>query len=280
MSRKDWTDDKLFFRLLNNKSDQTYWDNISELRSRPNKSVFEKCQDFINSKIPKERMIGIDVLAQLGISPRPFYNETIKLYFDTLANEKDCKVLTSLFYAIGHNNDNLNQKQIDKLISFKTTENSSVRLGLVSSLLGLDNNQAIDTLIYLSNDTVSSIRNWATFGIGSQVETNNDKIKKALWNRVKDKNQDTKLEAIVGLAHRNEIKVKEIIKQELTRGEYGTLLFESIELLDCVEFIPLLKDNLIVGKSDSGKNQDWLKDLEILIDKLEKKQKTTAQQQL
>lgn len=72
MSRKEWTDDKLFFRLLNNKSDKTYWDNISELRSRPNNSVFEKCQDLVNSDNPKKRMIGVDILAQLGISPRPF----------------------------------------------------------------------------------------------------------------------------------------------------------------------------------------------------------------
>ncbi len=277
MSRKEWTDDKLFFRLLNNKSDKTYWDNISELRSRPNKSVFEKCQDLVNSDIPKERMVGIDILAQLGVFPRPFYKKTIKLYFDILEKEKDCNVLTSLFYAIGHNNESLNQKQIKKLIAFQTNENSSVRQGLVSSLLGLDNNQAIDTLIDLSNDKVPSIRNWATFGIGSQIETDNDKIRKALWNRIDDKNQDTKLEAIVGLAHRNEIKVREVIKHELTDGEYGTLLFEAIELLDCVEFIPLLKNNLITGRSDSGINPNWLKDLEILIDKLENKEKTTAQ---
>lgn len=273
MSRKEWTDNKLFFRLLNNKSDKTYWDNIRELHSRPNRFVFEKCRDLVNSNIPKERMIGIDILAQLGNLPRPFYNESIKLFFDLLENEKDDKVLASFFYAIGHNNDNLSQEQITKLISFKNSKNSSIRLGLVSSLLGVNNSQAVDTLIDLSNDTVSSIRNWATFGIGTQIETNNDKIRKALWNRIRDKNQDIKLEAIVGLAKRNEIKIKELIKQELQAGEYGSLLFEAIELLNCVEFIPLLKNNLILGKSDSGINEKWIKDLEILIDKLENKEK-------
>ncbi|WP_075591557.1 hypothetical protein [Labilibacter marinus] len=276
MSRKEWTDDKLFFRLLNNKSDKTYWDNISELRSRPNKSVFEKCKDLVNSDNTKKRMIGIDILAQLGTSPRPFYNETMELYFDVVEKERDSKVLKSLLYAIGHNNDNVNQEQIEKLIAFKTSESSEVRQGLVSSLLGLDNNQAIDTLIDLSNDKVATIRNWATFGIGSQIETDNDKIRNALWSRTSDKNQDTKLEAIVGLANRNDIKVKEIIKQEFINGEYGMLLFEAIELLDCVELIPLLNDDLNSGKNHSDVNQEWLKDLETLIDKLEKKEKRTA----
>ena len=276
MSRKEWTDDKLFYRLLNNKSDKTYWDNINELRSRPSKAVFEKCLDLVNSDIPKERRIGIDILAQLGISARPFWNETIKIFFDNLEKEENCKVLTSLFYAIGHNNKNLNHGQIKKLIAFKTNEDSSIRLGLVSSLLGLDNDLAIDTLIELSNDKFSSIRNWATFGIGSQIETDNDKIREALWSRVNDRNQDTKFEAVVGLARRNDLKVKDVIKQELTNGEFGTLLFEAIELLNCIEFIPLLKDNLIAGKNDSGINPDWLRDLEILIDKLENKEKTTT----
>lgn len=280
MSRKDWTDDKLFFRLLNNKSDKTYWDNVSELRSRPNRNIYEKCIELVNSDTSRERMIGIAILAQLGIPPRPYYNETIHLYFDILEKEKDIKVLTSLFYAIGHNNESLNQEQIKKLIAFKTIKNSSIRQGLVSSLLGLDNNQAIDTLIDLSNDKIPSIRNWATFGIGSQIDTDNDKIRKALWNRIVDKNQDTKLEAIVGLANRKDVKVKEAIKQELINGEYGTLLFEAIELLNCIEFIPLLKNNLFSGKSDIGINSEWLKVLEILIEKLESKEKTTAQHRI
>jgi hypothetical protein len=273
MSRKDWTDDKIFFRLLHNKSNKTYWDNIRELQGRPNKRVFKKCQDFVASDNPRERMIGIDILAQLGVSQRPFYKETIKLYFNILEKETDSKVLSSLFFAIGHNNYNLNQEQIKKMTAFKTIKDSSVREGLLFSLLGLDNNQAVDTLIDLSNDKIPWIRNWATFGIGSQIETDNEKIRNALWNRINDKDQDANLEAIVGLAQRNEIKVKEIIKQILIDGEYGTLLFEAIELLDCVEFIPLLKNNLFSAKNDSGINPHWIKELEKIIEKLENKEK-------
>ena len=280
MSRKEWTDKKLFYRLLNNKSGKTYWDNINELRLRPTISVFKKCQDLVISDIPRERMIGIDILAQLGTSPRPFYDKTIKIYFDILEKEEDIKVLTSLLYAIGHNNDNLNYEQIKKLTAFKTNKDGSIRLGLVSSLLGLETDLAIDTLIELSNDKLSSIRNWATFGIGSQIVTDSDKIRKALWSRINDKDQDIKYEAIVGLAHRNEIKVKDVIKYELKNGEFGTLLFEAIELLNCIEFIPLLKNNLISTKSDSKVNPCWLKELETLINKLENKEKTTAQQSI
>ncbi len=276
MSRKEWADKKLFFRLLNNKSDKTYWENICELRSRPNRNIFDKSLDLITSESFKERIIGIDILAQLGVPPRPFIKETINLYFDTLEIEKVPKVLTSLLYAIGHNNDNLNQIQISQLVKFKNNKSTSVRKGLVSSLLGLEDEQAIGTLIELSNDKISSIRDWSTFGIGSQIDTDNDDIRDALWNRINDKSQDAKLEAIVGIAKRKDIKIKEIIKRELLSGEYGMLLFDAIELLDDAEFIPLLERNLTSGKLEKGINPQWLEELEKLIDRLKKNEKTTA----
>ena len=46
-----------------------------------------------------------------------------------------------------------------------------------------------------------------------------------MWNRVNDKHQETKLEAIVGLAKRKDTQVNEIIKREIIDGEYGVLLF-------------------------------------------------------
>lgn len=273
MSRRDWTDKELFQRLLTNKTTKTYWDNVRELHLRVNKYVFNKSVKLAGSNIPKERIIGIDVLAQLGIAYRPYYNETIKLYFEILEKEQDQKVLTSLFYAIGHNNDNLDQESIDKLLAFKTTNNNSLRFALVCSLLGLENEQAINTLIELSKDKVSSIRNWATFGIGSQIDADNEKIRKALWDRIDDKHEETKCEAIVGLAERKDKKINDIIKRELLKGDYGSLLFEAIELIDGVEFIPLLKKESILAKKDPHINLEWKQDIEELIEYLKKKKK-------
>jgi HEAT repeat protein len=268
-SRKKWSNEKLFERLLKNKSNKGYWDNIVELRKRSTTDVFEKCRELVHSNIPKDRIIGFDVLAQLGVSSRPFCRESVKLFFEILEYETDYKVISSILFAIGQNNEDLNQKQIDQLILFKTYKDSSIRYALVSSLLGLENNQAIQTLIELSHDKVSSVRDWATFGIGSMIETNQEEIRKALWNRINDKNQNVKLEAIVGLAHRKDENVRNIIERELINGEYGTLLFEAIEELNCIEFLPLLKNNLISVQNDSDINPEWLKDLELLIYKLE-----------
>jgi HEAT repeat protein len=185
----------------------------------------------------------------------------------------------SLFYAIGHNNEKLNKEQIEKICSFADNANSFLKPGLVSALLGIDNLTAIETLIRLSTDKKSDIRNWATFGIGRQVERNNQKIREALWKRVNDKHQETKLEAIVGLAKRKDSRVNEIIKQELIDGEYGTLLFEAIIETQDKGFLTLLKQNLRTIKGDKAINPEWEKDLQNCIDELTKltnERRTTA----
>lgn len=269
MSRKNWTDDKLISRLINNKTDKSRWDNISILRERPSDKLFAKCVELTNSNNPKIRKIGIDILAQLGL-PRPFLKDTLKIYFELLDTETDPDVLMSLLYAIGHNNEELDKEQIDKICSFVHNDNSWVKEGLVFALLGIDNLTAIEILVKLSSDKLSYVRDWATFGLGTQIERNNKDIREALWKRVNDKHQETKLEAIVGLAKRKDNRVNEIIRREIIGGEYGTLLFEAIIETKNKEFLPLLKQNLRKIKDDKTINSEWKNDLKNCIDELTK----------
>lgn len=270
MSRINWTDDKLLSRLINNKTDKSRWDNISVLRKRPSQELLAKCIELTKSNNPKSSKIGIDILAQLGLPPRPFLKETLKIYFELLEVETDPEVLKSLLYSIGHNNDELDEEQIEKICSFIQNENSLIKEGLVSALLGIDNITAIETLVKLSTDKLSHIRNWATFGLGTQIERNNKYIREALWERVNDKHQETKLEAFVGLAKRKDKRVNEIIRREITGGKYGTLLFEAIIETQEKEFLPLLKKNLTTINGDKTINPEWEKDLKNCIDELTK----------
>ncbi len=269
MSKINWTDDKLLSRLLHNKSDKSRWDTIAILRKRPTEELFGKCVEFTKSNDPKIRSIGIDILAQLGLSPRPFLKETLQLYFDLLTTEKDPEVLSSLLYAIGHNNNKLNQEQIEKICSFSNSDNKLVKEGLVSALGFIDDLRATHVLIKLSNDKSTPIRNWATFYIG-QGERNTKEIRDALWKRVNDKHSETKMEAIAGLAKRKDKRVTELIKCELTKDEFGTLLFEAIIASENPEFLPLLQQHLDAVKEDQAINPEWEKELKNCIAELEK----------
>lgn len=269
MSRNDWTDEKILSRLCNIKTDKSRWDNINVLRKRPSKELLFKCKELTKSKDPKIRTIGINILAQMGLPSRPFLKQTLKLYFDLLNIENDPKVLMSLLFAIGHNNDNLDKIQIEKLCTFLDNDNNWVKEGLVSSLAFVNDLKAIDVLIKLSSAKLNYIRDWATFYI-AQVDRNNKNIREALWARVNDKHQDTKLEAIVGLAKRKDNRVNDIIKRELLDGEYRTLLFDAIIETGDKKFLPLLRQNLKLAKGDKRINTEWIKDLKECIDKLKK----------
>jgi hypothetical protein len=268
MNRKNWTEEKLFFRLINNKTEKSYWENISELRKRKTKSIFEKSCQLVNSNIEKEKIIGIDILAQLGVTPRPFLKETMKLVFENLKKETNPKIIKSLLYAIGHNNEKLSKSEISLICSFKNSSENIVRESLVFSLLGVENNEAIETLIFLSNDKIYYIRDWATFGIGAQIEITNDKIINALWNRINDKNRDTKDEAILGLAKRKDKRIKKIIEKELIKDKFKSLLFEAIEELEDKELLKPTEEYLSKYEKEENQNPDWLNDIKNCIEKL------------
>jgi HEAT repeat protein len=265
MSSKNWTDDKLLSRLKHNKSDRSRWNHISILRKRISPELFVKCVDLTRSDNPRFRAIGIDILAQFGIPPRRYIKQTLKLYFELLNRETEPTVLMSLLYAINFNNENLNKQQIEKLCSFSNSDNPLIKEGLVFALQGINSPGAIDVLIRLSADKTSFIRNWATFGIGTQVNRDNKKIREALWKGVNDKHQETKLEAIVGLAKRKDGRVNEMIKRELIKDEYGSLLFDAIiETKDCT-FLPLLRQSLKQTKGDPTIKPTWKKELKNCI---------------
>jgi HEAT repeat protein len=264
MGKTNWSDDTLLSRAIKAKTTNSRWSNISKLRKRPSKELFLKCYDLTKSKVVARRSIGIDILAQFGITPRPFLKETLKLFFELLDKENSPKVLMSLLSAIGHNNDRLTRTQIDKLCSFSNTDNEYVKEGLVFSLLSVDNKNAIDTLIRLSSDRLSHVRDWSTFGIGSQVDRDSKKIREALWKRINDKDQNTKLEALVGLARRKDKRIVDVIRRELNDGEYGTLLYEAItEIADESLLLPL-QNQLRIGSKD-GIAVEWLNDLKVCV---------------
>ena len=271
MGRESWSNEKLLARLINNKSNRTYWSNISELRKRGSFEFFEQCVLLAKSEIPKERIIGIDILSQLNSQGKmkPYSKRVFTFLLKRLQLEKDPLALMSILFGIGHNNEYLTKdKDIEYIIEYRKNENNSIRECVVFALLGIDNAIAINTLIELSKDKFSNIRNWAVFGLGSQLERNTDEIKQALFDRVNDKHIETKSEAILGLAIRKDFRVKELIRQELLTESFGCLLFEAIEEIQDVAFLPILEDLFLKNKDEIDINDQWLNNLKDCISNL------------
>ncbi len=264
MGRNEWTDEKLFYRLINNKSDKGYWDSIQVLRKRPTEAVYNRCMELTRSERAKEREIGLYVLAQLGGRERPFLKGSVRRYFELLATEQELPMINCVLSAISHNHDKLTKVQIGKLCALGNKPAPKIKWNLVLALSTLEAPRAIDVLIKLSSDKSVVVRDWATFGLGSQIDTNNEEIVAALWQRVDDKDEDTRFEAIVGLAIRKDARVKGLIERELAR-DHGAQLFEAIIELGDKSFLPRLRKLLKAMRKETDISADWLSSLEHCI---------------
>ncbi|HAD80661.1 DUF5724 domain-containing protein [Empedobacter falsenii] len=269
MSKVNWSDEKLISRLINYKTDKSRWETIRILRSRPSKDLFEKCIKLINSNDQNKKIIGIDILAQLGKDKRPFRKETLKIYFELLNSETNVNVLFSILSGISFNEKELNKKQINKICSFQNSNSDLIKQGIVNALGFIEDEKAIDVLIKFSKDKANRIRSWATFYIG-HVDFDNEYIREALWSRVNDKHQETRMEAITGLAKRKDDRIIEVIKQEIIKDDFGSLLFEAILETENKDFIPILQQELNDSKNIETINSDWIKGFEECIDDLQK----------
>ena len=268
MSKTNWSIDKIISRLKTIKSRKSYWEYISILRKRPSEDVFIKCKELIDSDEFINKKIGIDVLAQLGLPPRKFLKQTLKIYFDLLKTENNPEVLMSVLYGISHNKENLSESRIKILCSFTKNDNKLNKEGLVAALIGIENELAIETIIKLSSDKISHIRNWATFGLGTLLTIDNEKLRTALWNRVNDKHQETKLEAIAGLANRKDERINDIIIRELKSGEMGPLLLDSVLEMKNKAFLPIMNQHLTSIQNDQSISEKWKTDYKNCVNRL------------
>jgi hypothetical protein len=265
MNLKNCTTEKLFSRLLCNKTKKKEWSYIGELFRRPTEDVFQKCVQLTQSDDTNKRTIGVNVLSQLGSDKRPFQKETVKLLFEMLKKEENPKIIYAILVAIGHNNERLTKSHITQIEKFKYSRSSDVRFGLVRALSSCKHKYADDILIFLTHDKHADVRDWATFSIGSLSESNDPKLIAALWERVNDRDEDTRYEAFTGLAMRKQVEIKKNIMKELETGQYGSQLFEAIAELGDTNFLPQLQTLLVDCKNDETVDSGWLSHLENCI---------------
>ena len=126
-----------------------------------------------------------------------FHAETIATLLKILEREQTPQVLNSIAVALGHRRD---PQAIEPLIHFKSHPDAFVRLGVVHGLRDHEHALAIQTLLDLSTDLDTDVRDWATFGLGSLIDVDTPAICAALLARLRDEDGDTRGEAMVGLA--------------------------------------------------------------------------------
>jgi HEAT repeat protein len=191
---------------------------------------------YARSTDPLDRVVGADVLAQLGWGDDSYQDESVTILL-ALLDDEDPRVVSSAAHALGHRND---ARAIPELLKRVTHPEPSVRLGVVHGLSMHDDVSAVRGLIELAADTDRDVRNWAAFGLGSQADVDVPELREALVALLEDPDLDIRGEALIGLARRHDPRVKAALIRELQGEFHGSWCLEAAEELAELDLANLL----------------------------------------
>jgi HEAT repeat protein len=211
-----------------NRDANEYWELIRVLHGRPEREVFAKAVACCTGTMPSERLVGADVLAQLGTPNinglRPFTTETVPVLQALLADENE-DVIASAIHALAHHRHAI----VHDLRELARHESQPIRYAVAHALSGYEHVEAIALLIELTTDVDDSVRDWATFALGTQCDADGPEIRKALADRLRDSDDEVRGEAMVGLARRADATVIDCVAEALESVDPGQLVFDAAD---------------------------------------------------
>lgn len=253
MSNQEQHDDprsheELLHAALTEDDEDLAWGAIAALHQLGNADTCKAARQLCASQDAHERHVGADILGQLALPERTFQEESVQVLLSMLEHEQDPAVLHSIAVALGHRHDS---RAIKPLARLKNHPHPDVREGVVHGLMAYEDELAINTLIELSADPESLIRDWATFGLGTQIKSDTPAIRSALLARTSDEDVDVRAEAIIGLARRRDQHVAELLISlldpdifwsDISSGDYSrSLELEAAEELADPRLLPALE---------------------------------------
>jgi HEAT repeat protein len=206
---------QLFDRtLLGDYEDEGAWDAVSALHREGNLEIFEIAAQWLNAKEPLKRARAAAILAQLrelasgeniGQPKWLFREEAFTLVVKMLASEEEPVVLGSGLAALGHL---YNEASIPVIARYKKHPDPDVRFSVAYALGCFPNAPlAVSTLIQLTHDEDSDVRDWSVFGLGVQGSVDSPEIRDALLRCLSDPDEDVREEAAVGLGKRQDVRL-------------------------------------------------------------------------
>lgn len=201
------------------------WHCVVALQAGGSETAFRQAAAWSTSPLPLERALGADVLGQIGGSGEssPFRDRALPLVVPLL-RDTNAVVLRAATVALGHLGLS---DPLESLVALATHSDAGVRHGVVLALSGNDAPLAIATLIQLSTDEDEHVRDWATFGLGSQTDVDIPELRAALAARLDDPNDDARAEAFMGLARVRDPRAHAPILRELRSERVGKLAVEA-----------------------------------------------------
>jgi methionyl-tRNA formyltransferase len=191
-ARKEWAD-----------RDDEWQPHVCALAARGTRDVLEAMIELGKDEDADARALAAYVLGQLGTAAPALPAEQDAALRAMAEHERDLDVLAAIACAFGHLGPPHGQ---DWLLALRAHEDADVREAVAFALGGRTGDEALAALIELSADEASGVRDWATFALGTLAEEDGAELRDALAARLDDPDEDTRLEAVHGLAVRGDAR--------------------------------------------------------------------------
>jgi HEAT repeat protein len=191
--------DELFAVVVREQDDDARWTAIQELHALGTREVFERAVQLCEGETLPERVAGADVLGQLNT----FSDDAMRTLMGML-DDAEPKVIEAAIHALGQQQD---ARTIDALARAAQHEASNVRWAVATALEDLiADERAERVLLTLMRDGDTSVRDRATFAVGSLTDHDTPRIRAALFERLRDADPAVANEAALGLARRRDAR--------------------------------------------------------------------------
>src|SRR5271165_497225 len=146
---------------------------VELLRARVDHEVLVSASELCKSADAKERFLGASILGELGGETPVFAQERFDILEGMVRTETDTSVLGRAAGSLGEVRDN---RAVPILAALRHHEDPDVRYGVVWGLVACPTAESVPALIEMSADEDEDVRDWATFGLGPQVDVDTDEI--------------------------------------------------------------------------------------------------------
>jgi HEAT repeat protein len=208
---------------------EVFWSTVAQAAAAvPVDEVLASAVTFCRSDADALRATGAGVLAELCNLEGEWGAEVLGILVPLLERETSLDVIRIALHGVGLTGL---AECIPIVLRFAAHADEGVRLDATQALYSCagepPSRAAIEALIALSADPDKHVRDWATFGLGSELEVDDGDVRAALADRLSDPLLDAREEAAVGLARRGDVRAFEPVRELLDADEVSSLTVEA-----------------------------------------------------
>jgi len=208
--------------------------------------ALDGARTLAGSDDPVERAVAGLLVGSVnsGRDDGPWRDRSLEICAEMLRDESDPDVVWAVAHALGQLEDG---RAAALLLPLAEHPDSDVRfkvaMGLPSTYDQDNPDEAIvAALIALSGDEDEDVRDYATFGLGTTLESvDTPEVRAALRARAEDEHADTRNEALAGLAFRYDPAVVPLLSKELESDEVDSVTVQAASVIADPQLLPGLR---------------------------------------